>query len=212
MYLTEFIVTIHELVTRHGILTDQITKSELLVILRECDQILRLGIAGDVAELGCYAGTTAVYLQRLIQQYDSQKQLYVYDSFEGLPPKVKEDASPAGEQFQAGELSVGKSALIRNFKHAGLPLPKIKKAWFSDLTATDMPDQIAFAFLDGDFYESIMDSLRLVWPKLAEGAVVIIDDYHTESLPGVRRALDVWAQDHHFTLRVESSLAVVHPQ
>lgn len=206
----EFTVTIHDLIARHGIISDQITKSELQVILRECDQVLRHDVAGDIVELGCYAGTTSLYLQRLIQQTGRSRQLYVYDSFEGLPSKVKEDLSPAGEQFRAGELAVGKTALIRNFKHAGLPLPRIKKAWFSELTSDDIPARIAFAFLDGDFYESILDSLTLVWPKLTEGAVVVVDDYQTEALPGVRKALDVWARDHQFTLRVEASLAIIY--
>ncbi len=98
-----------------------------------------------------------------------------------------------------------------NFKKAGLPLPKIKKAWFSELTPADLPDKIAFAFLDGDYYESIMDSLRLIWSKLSEGAVVIVDDYANEALPGAAKAVDEWLRNHKARLKAEQSLAIIVP-
>lgn len=198
-------------ILRHPIISDQIDRQELSVIVRECQNVLMKGVNGDIAELGCYVGTTSLFLQRLILQYAPHKTLHVYDSFAGLPEKVTQDQSPAGEQFKGGELVASKSQLIKHFKHAGLPLPVIHKGWFSDLTLQDTPDTIAFAFLDGDFYESILDSLAVVWPKLAPGAVVIVDDYQTEALPGVRQALKEWSRDHSFSLKVEASLAIVTP-
>lgn len=195
----------------YPIVSDQITPQELAVIVRECQKVLAAGVAGDVAELGCYVGTTSLFLQRLLRADGTGKTLHVYDSFAGLPDKLPQDASPAGEQFKGGELLASKAQLIKHFKHAGLPLPVIHKGWFKDLTVSDTPDHIAFAFLDGDFYESIIDSLRVVWPKLTPGAVVIVDDYQTEALPGVRQALKEWSKDHSFTLQVEASLAIVKP-
>ena len=53
-----------------------------------------------------------------------------------------------------------------------------------------MPEKIAFAFLDGDFYESIKDSLRLVIPKMSRDGVIIVHDYTNLALPGVKRAVD----------------------
>jgi O-methyltransferase len=77
---------------------------------------------------------------------------------------------------------------------AGLPVPVIKKAWFSDLTLEDLPEQIAFAFLDGDFYESIRDSIKLVVPRMSEDGVMIVHDYTNPALPGVKKAVDEWRQ------------------
>lgn len=67
-----------------------------------------------------------------------------------------------------------------------------------------------FAYLDGDYYRSILDPLKLIWKHLAPGAIIVVDDYQNEQLPGVRKALDVWAQAHAFNLRVEASLAVIN--
>lgn len=196
-----------DLVAKYPIVSDQVQPAELRVIMRELQKVLAAGVAGDVVELGCYVGTTSLFLQRLLVGVD--KTLHVYDSFAGLPPKVAADASPAGEQFKQGELLATKAQLIKHFKQAGLPLPVIHKAWFEELTVADTPDTISFAFLDGDFYTSIRASLKVVWPKLAPGAVVVVDDYHTEALPGVAQAIKEWHSGHSFTVCTEASLAII---
>src|SRR5690606_6598654 len=142
--------------------------------------VIENSVPGDVVEFGCYVGTTSVHLQRFLQGTD--RNLWVYDSFAGLPEKTEADISPAGEQFKAGALSADKAQFTRNFKQANLPLPHIKKGWFLDLAHDDLPEKIARAFLDGDYYHSISDPLKLIWPRLAPGAVVVVDDYLNEAL------------------------------
>lgn len=190
------------------LLSEQITKAELQVILRELQHVLTEGVRGDVVEFGCYVGTTSVHMQRFLQPH-TERQLWVYDSFEGLPEKVSEDMSPAGEQFQPGELHATKAQFIKNFKQANLPLPRIKKGWFSEVTSTDVPDEIALAFLDGDYYHSVLDPLKVIWPRLSSGAVVIVDDYANEALPGAQKAVQDWLKLHPADLRVEASLAII---
>jgi O-methyltransferase len=187
-------------------INDQFNPRELNVLLRELRLVLQNNVPGDVVELGCYKGLTSVEMQRIIA---GRKQLFLYDSFAGLPPKVSKDASPAGEQFKQGELPASKQEVVKLFKKAGLSVPHIKKAWFSELVPTDLPEQIALAFLDGDFYESIKDSLKLVWPKLSAGAVVLVDDYQNEALPGAAKAVNEWLESHHAKLHIEASLAVI---
>ena len=200
---------IDELLKRHPLVTDQVDKTELRVILSLLDSVLKRDIPGDIVELGCYEGTTALFLQRVNKAHPGNRTLHVYDSFAGLPEKTKHDESPTGIQFKAGELRASKGQLITNFKRAGLPVPAIHKVWFGDLTSADMPQQIAFAFLDGDFYESIRDSLRAIEPHLSPGAVIVVDDYHTEALPGARVAVDEWAKKKGLPVTIQASLAVI---
>ncbi len=197
------------LIQKYPITTDQITRDELAVILRELAAVLEERIDGDIVELGCYQGTASLFMRRLIDVFDSANELHVYDSFAGLPPKTAADASGAGEQFQAGELLATKKQVVTAFKHAGLQVPHIHKGWFSDLTAADMPEQIAFAFLDGDFYGSIIDSLKLVWPRMQPGGVVLIDDYQRDALPGVKRAVEDFFGGLPQGLRHEASIAII---
>lgn len=165
--------------------------NEILKIAREC-----LALPGDFVELGCYEGDTSLLLAELLRDANSgredAKRLWIYDSFEGLPAKTDADFSVAGEAFQAGVLAVSKREVKLRFLRAGLPVPVITKGWFADLTRSDLPREIAFAFLDGDLYESIRDSLKLVENKMVDGGIIIIHDYNNPELPGVTKAVEEW--------------------
>ena len=190
----------------------QVNQTELAVLLRELRSCMKAQSAGSVVELGCYTGGSAAAMSLCMQKAGCSWPLHVYDSFMGLPLKHAADNSPAGEQFVAGALRATKADLRRTFYRMKAPLPLIHKQWFSDLLPADIPDDIRLAFLDGDYYDSIMTSLRLVWPKLAHGAVVVVDDYRNESLPGAAKAVDAWLLTHSAQLRVEASLAIIYPR
>jgi len=177
-----------QLIDRFPLVSDQVNRDQLSVILREFETVLQRGVEGAIVEFGCYIGTTSLFLRRLLDTRTEERPLHVYDSFAGLPPKTDEDASRAGEQFVAGELSVSKKQFLREFQRAGLQPPIIHKGWFSDLSDADVPERIACAFLDGDFYTSIRDSLKIVLPRMQAGGVIIIDDYAREALPGAAKA------------------------
>ena len=167
---------------------DQVSEKEterILELAREC-----LAVSGDYVEMGCYKGDTSLILAEVLR--GSSKRLWIYDSFEGLPEKRDEDKSVLGVLFRGGELAVTKREVKQRFLKSGLPVPVIKKAWFSNLKDDDMPELIAFAFLDGDFYESIKDSLKLVGPRMAKGGVIVVHDYNNLALPGVKKAVDEW--------------------
>lgn len=170
--------------------------SKILELARAC-----LEVDGDFVELGCYKGDTSLLLAELLSEIPAihpRKKLWLYDSFAGLPEKTNQDHSVLGENFQKGELLVTKREVKARFLRANLPLPIIKKAWFSDLTPEDLPTKIAFAFLDGDFYESIKESLKLVAPEMSEQGVLVVHDYTNPALPGVKKAVDEWRQNNNY--------------
>ena len=180
---------------------DQVSELETKKIIEVATHCL--SVEGDFVEMGCYKGDTSLLLAEALKDYSDAlcgkpvensvwKRLWIYDSFEGLPDKTIEDSSSLGENFKGGELCISKREVKERFLRAGFKVPIIKKAWFNELTADDMPSRIAFAFLDGDFYESIRDSLNLVSPRVSEGSVIIIHDYSNSALPGVARAVDEW--------------------
>lgn len=199
-----------QLLAKHPIISDQVDAKELGALLRELEKLLRNGVTGNIVEFGCYVGTTSLFIRRLLDAYDFTGEFHVYDSFMGLPEKTQADNSVAGEQFKAGELLAPRKTFVQNFKKAGLRPPVIHKGWFSDFTSDDVPENIMFAFFDGDFYESIADSFRVCGGKLQETATIIVDDYANEALPGAARAVDEWLKNNQqFTIRTEASLAII---
>ena len=184
---------------------DQVSREEtnkILEIAKNC-----LAISGDLVELGCYKGDTSLMLAELIR--GSDKKLWIYDSFEGLPEKSEQDQSAVGENFKAGELLVTKREVKERFLRSGLPVPVIKKAWFNELDSTDLPSKICFAFLDGDFYQSIKDSLRLVELCMMKGGVILVHDYKNGALPGVARAVDEWKEGKRIKFQEYQSLGII---
>lgn len=197
-------------------MNDQVTREETAEILHFAEQCL--GLEGDFVELGCYRGDTSVLLGKLLAKTD--KHLWIYDSFEGLPEKTREDASGAGANFQKGELFVTKREVVDKLRKHGLktasrPDPNtssvvIKKAWFDDLSSQDLPERIAFAFCDGDLYGSIKTGLRLVVPRLIERGIVIVHDYNNPELPGSAQAVDEFLRTHpDFCLKIHYTLAIL---
>jgi O-methyltransferase len=195
----------------HPIISDQISRESLSVICKQLREILAADIPGAIVEFGCYVGTTSLFIRRELDAAggSERRPFHVYDSFEGLPPKTAPDTSAAGVDFEPGKLYVSKREFLQQFHAANLRPPTIHKDWFGELTDADVPPEIAFAFLDGDFYESIIDSLRLVWPRLSPGGRIIIDDYQREALPGVDRAIRDFTQRKAVQIRAEQNLAIL---
>lgn len=202
---------IDELLKKYSLISDQVDAREVRLVLQALRDSLDNTDSGDIVEFGCYSGTTSLFISRLLTLQKSSREFHVYDSFEGLPEKQAEDQSRAGDQFVAGELLATKKQFLLNYKKAGLAPPLIHKGWFSSLTDDDIPGEVAFAFLDGDYYESIMTPLKLIWPRLVSGSVVVVDDYANEALPGAAKAVDEWLVQHSIKrLRVEHSLAILY--
>lgn len=204
-------MAVAQLVEAYPLISDQITKPALRVVLQQLEAVLVAGTPGAVVEFGCYVGTTSLFTRRLLDEQGAsdQREFHVYDSFEGLPPKNIYDASAAGTQFKAGELKTSKKEFLKTFQKAGLQPPVTHKAWFEELPEEAVPEPIAFAFLDGDFYGSILTSLRLCWPRLSPGGVIAIDDYQRETLPGVERAVRDFFQGKDIQAHHEHNIAIV---
>jgi len=194
-----------------NLISDQISEGEIRTIVRELSSVIGNKIDGDVVEFGCYLGTTSIHISKQLGIHSLRK-FYVYDSFEGLPDKSDKDQSALGVNFKAGELLATKKQFIRNLNAAKVRLPIIKKGWFNELAGDDIPDKICFAFLDGDYYESIKTSIELIQNRLMDGSVVVVHDYSNPALPGSARAVDEWLRSKGFHLKKEHSLAIIKIQ
>ncbi|HEU0132420.1 MAG TPA: TylF/MycF/NovP-related O-methyltransferase [Mycobacteriales bacterium] len=160
--------------------------------------VLAYGVPGAVVELGCNEGLTSIWFQKIIDHFRPDTAFHVFDSFKGLPAPGVHDA-----YLVEGECATTRERLVANFERAGLRLPRIHEGWFDETLPVGCPEQVAFAYLDGDFYDSIMVSLEVVYPRLAPGALVMIDDYCDNDvnprawpgLPGVKKACDEFFAD-----------------
>jgi O-methyltransferase len=149
---------------------------------RLCRRAIDDGIAGDFAETGVWRGGVTILMRAVLAAYgDSDRQVWVADSFEGLPvPDAKRYPADADLDWSGvGILKVGADAVRANFERYGLLDDRVRflEGWFCD-TLPDAPiDSLAVLRLDGDLYQSTMDALVALEPKVSPGGFVIVDDY-----------------------------------
>ena len=148
-------------------------------------------LEGDVVELACNIGTTSLYIRRLMVATNSEKIFHVYDSFQGLPERSELD----GNLCNKGDMKKEQHEFEQSFLNERLECPIVHKGWFAELPDDHYPDKICFAFFDGDFYSSIIDSFNKVYHKMVPGGIIIIHDFEGEMLPGVQIACDDFLVD-----------------
>ena len=136
-----------------------------------------VGVPGAAAELGVYRG----FFARCINQLLPERNLYLFDSFEGFT----EDAN-ASESFQAAHANTTIEKVL-----AILPYPEkvIVKPGFFPESLGGLEEQFCLVSLDVDFYQTTLDGLRYFWPRLEKGGYLLLHDWGSPKLPGVAKAL-----------------------
>lgn len=179
---------------------------ERLANVRACvETILRDGIAGDLIEAGAWRGGAGIMMRGVLAAHgDAERSVWVADSFEGLP-KPDAEKYPADARdvnYTADELAVSLEEVRANFERYGLLGDRVRfvKGWFRD-TLPDLGDERwAVIRLDGDLYESTMDGLRNLYPQLAVGGYLIVDDYGFDNC---RAAVEDYRREHGITEEIE---------
>ena len=144
--------------------------------------VLEEKIEGDFIETGVWRGGACIFMRAILKAYnDTVRTVWVADSFEGLPkPSEVYPDDVTGPPFHAfKELAVSVEQVKSNFAKYDLLDGQVQflKGWFKDTLPSAPINKLALLRLDGDMYESTMDSLSSLYPKLSKGGFVIIDDY-----------------------------------
>lgn len=162
------------------------------------ESILREGIPGDLIETGVWRGGASIFMRGVLRAHGVEdRRVYVADSFEGLPPpapdRYPEDASD--NHYRHRVLAVSDGQVRKNFERYGLLDEQvvIVKGWFKDTLHAAGIGPLGLLRLDGDMYESTVQALDALYPKLSPGGYCIVDDY---ALPNCRRAVDDYRAAH----------------
>ena len=145
-------------------------------------EVLRQSVPGDLIETGAWRGGATILMKAVLKAYgDESRRVWVADSFEGLPkPDAKRYPADRGDSHWTwSHLAVPLDEVKRNFSRYGLLDERVRflAGWFRDTLPSAPIKRLAVLRLDGDIYESTMDALRFLYPKLSIGGFVIVDDY-----------------------------------
>ncbi len=143
--------------------------------------VIEEGVPGDLIETGAWRGGCSILMAGALKAYAEQgRKVWVADSFCGLPPPDDADAPDQGDRHHTMTgLAVSLDDVRENFAAYGLLDGNVEflQGWFKDTLPAAAIDSLAVMRLDGDMYGSTKQALEALYPKLAPGGYVIIDDY-----------------------------------
>lgn len=151
--------------------------------IQECiARIIEDEVPGDLIETGVWRGGACIFMKANLRAWgDTTRKVWLADSFEGLPkPNAALYPADEGDQLhkQTG-LAVGAEQVRHNFERYGLLDDRVEflVGWFKDTLPTAPVEQLSLMRLDGDMYESTIQAIEPLYPKLAPGGFCIIDDF-----------------------------------
>ena len=153
-------------------------------------------IEGDICEFGVAQGATSALIANELK--NTNKNLWLFDSFEGLPKPTEKD-SLINDIFNLGSMEAYKGTMAcpvdmvkSRLSDINFPPERTKIIpGFIEKTIFDqnLPKKVCFAFIDFDFYEPILIALNYLDRVLQPRGSIIIDDYNFFS-EGVKIAVD----------------------
>ena len=178
------------------------TSLERVVALADAvEYVIRRDLPGDFVECGVWRGGSSMAIAlTLLRLRIRNRKLWLYDTFGAMPPAGEHDRDYAGRSMTGDSLDTVNNASSTT----GLTLSEVQSAMAStgypaervtyvqglveETIPRSAPDRIALLRLDTDWYESTRHELAELYPRLAPGGVLIVDDYG--HFAGARKAVD----------------------
>jgi O-methyltransferase len=171
------------------------------------------GIPGCVVECGVWRGGMSAGMAEIL---GPEREYYLFDSFEGLPPaqEIDGDAAIAWQKDKTGAKYYDNCKAEQKYAETAMQMSGAKKfhcikGWFNQTLATFKPDtKIALLRIDADWYDSVLCCLEQLHKYLAPGAIVILDDYST--WVGCSKAVHKFLADHQSDARVDRKFGGIY--
>lgn len=153
-------------------------------------------VSGDVAECGCARGLSFLELcfaQRRTHPGWDGEGFHAFDSFQGLSEPDREDRALDASQADAGQLAENMAAgnfafsleLVASNVLRPFPRARLHPGWIPDCFASQEERRYRFVHVDVDLYRPTLDSLAYFYPRLADGGMIVTDDFNW---PGASKA------------------------
>jgi hypothetical protein len=160
------------------------------------------GVEGDIVECGVASGASLFAQALFLERKQPHRTIYGFDSFEGLPEISDEDDPEVDSErkFKGKFGQYSKEAVIARLVSGGIPEDYVDrhinlvKGWFEE-TLPGFSKPIALLHIDVDLYQSYLDVLENLYPKVSKGGIVAFDEYQDPLWVGASKAIDEFFGD-----------------
>ena len=177
--------------------------SALKSLIHSVKHIIENNIPGDFVECGVWRGGSIITIIKVLQQMGiKDRTIHLFDTFEGLNSPTEVDVRVSGEiASESDYVKLGEDPLVKfdsvvkRIQSEGYPQDKIifHKGEVEQTLQKNSLDCIALLRLDTDWYESTKIEMEVLYPKVVNGGIVIIDDYGIWK--GAKQAVDEYFKD-----------------
>ena len=163
-------------------------------------------VPGCVIECGVWRGGMIAGIAEVL---GPDREYYLFDSFEGLPPArdIDGEAALAWQRDRNGPAYYDNCRAEQAYAESAMRMAGAKtfhciKGWFDHTLINFAPEsKIALLRIDADWYDSVLCCLEGLHKYLAPGALVILDDYDTWD--GCSKAVHRFLADHESAARID---------
>lgn len=169
-----------------------LSTKRLMNLERLVTQAHAQGLKGDVAECGVWNGGAAAMMAQALKKSEGtmQTKVWLFDSFEGLPPPKEEYDQPQVAQCYYTGMHKGSYEKILDVMSVfNVPMSQVHivKGWMQDTLPKCSIGPVALLHIDTDWYESVTYALDFFYDRMVEGGYIVVDDFWF--FPGCRRAV-----------------------
>jgi hypothetical protein len=179
-------------------------------LARSVEYVVRNNLSGAFVECGVWRGGSMMCVAyTLLELGVTDRDLYLFDTYEGMPPPDSVDklydGTPASAVLATSApdslywARAGLDDVRANLKRTGYPERHLHfvQGKVETTLPNEAPDKIALLRLDTDWYTSTLHELEHLYPRLCSNGVLIIDDYGWWQ--GARQAVDEYLNRLDFT-------------
>lgn len=165
---------------------------KLRSLIQLCEYLNTNHIPGDFVECGTYKGGSAAVLST---QLSHDRHLWLYDSFQGMPPTSDKDGYAAKQWVGRCFASVAEVEEVLQIVGMTPTQYTIQAGWFEQTFQQPLPETVALLHCDADWYDSVLLVLETFYPRIPVGGCIVLDDFGFWE--GCREAFYDFCYKHH---------------
>jgi hypothetical protein len=169
------------------------SKERVIATINACKHAAKSEVPGDFVECGVWRGGNSIAAKLTLENYGSQKSVWLFDTFAGMTQPSAVDTTSFSEISTAERFARNRGVdrnhwcfssleeVRANFRQAGADLSNVRfvvgNVVHTLAEENNLPAEISVLRLDTDFYESTKAELEILYPRLSVGGSLLIDDF-----------------------------------